>query len=197
MNDCLSPILHRNSLELRALHNVQIRSAVEDLLALFDPVSAALNVLQSDTATIADAFDAFVKLKQNQKIKTNENASAALHKYSEYTLSSPLFQAVYLLDPSYHGEHLNPNELESACIYIKSLHSDNQDMREALTDYISNSPPYNTQAIVRGRNWWKAGKRLGFNPLLCDLGIDMGACIASSAGLERSFSTMKLTYGEL
>ena len=45
--------------------------------------------------------------------------------------------------------------------------------------------------------WWQAGHRLGFPPLLTDLAIKLHSINASSAGLERHLSTMRITYGML
>ena len=45
--------------------------------------------------------------------------------------------------------------------------------------------------------WWVAGKRIGFDSGLCDMALRLVTDVANSAGLERRFSTMRVTYGLL
>ena len=42
-----------------------------------------------------------------------------------------------------------------------------------------------------------AGKRMGFDYALCDVAFKLVSAVANSAGIERQFSTMKLTFGTL
>ena len=51
-----------NGTERKFLENVQIRSSARDLLAIFDAITAAINRLQSDTATIAEAVESWLEL---------------------------------------------------------------------------------------------------------------------------------------
>ena len=46
-------------------------------------------------------------------------------------------------------------------------------------------------------SWWKGGLRMGFDPILVDVACSIVEAVSSSAGLERYFSTMGLTYGRL
>ena len=52
-------------------------------------------------------------------------------------------------------------------------------------------------ADVEPQVWWAAGKRLGFDEALCEIASKLLTATANSAGLERQFSTLKLTYGML
>ena len=46
--------------------------------------------------------------------------------------------------------------------------------------------------------WWIAGKLLGFDENLCKVGMMLVTAVANSTGLERQFSTMRVTiYGDL
>ena len=52
-------------------------------------------------------------------------------------------------------------------------------------------------ADVEPHVWWDAGKRLGFDEALYEIARKLLTATANSAGLERQFSTLKLTYGML
>ena len=45
--------------------------------------------------------------------------------------------------------------------------------------------------------WWQAGNRLGFPSRLADFAVRVLSIVPSTAGLERLFSTLRLTYGLL
>ena len=64
-------------------------------------------------------------------------------------------------------------------------------------------PPYNEYLFAEGYKkveseaWWRSGLRLGFSKELVDYASTLANAISSSAGLERCFSTLGLTYGKL
>jgi hypothetical protein len=73
-------------------------------------------------------------------------------------------------------------------------------IRAAVTLYLAKSAPYNSLSISRDISppaWWAAGLRIGFNSKLVSIATQLASAIATSAGLERQFSTMKLTCGAL
>src|SRR5208283_3459396 len=89
-------------------------------------------------------------------------------------------------------------EIELAMEYLVSLKPDSVTLRPSLTEYLANFHPYNSRAIDQAsRAWWNAGRRLGFDNDLASIAEDLIACICNSAKLERAFSTMRATYGDL
>lgn len=50
---------------------------------------------------------------------------------------------------------------------------------------------------VTPTTWWSAGSRFGFPMELTELALDLAANLPNSAGLERCFSKLRLTYGML
>ena len=46
-------------------------------------------------------------------------------------------------------------------------------------------------------SWWAAGTKLGFCPILAEIALSIVSAVPASAGLERHFSTLGLTYGKL
>ena len=45
--------------------------------------------------------------------------------------------------------------------------------------------------------WWVAGERIGLDNGLWDVALRLVTGVANSAGLERQFSAMRVTYGLL
>ena len=70
-------------------------------------------------------------------------------------------------------------------------------------NYMAKVPPYNEYLFAEGYKkveseaWWRSGLRLGFSKELVDYASTLANAISSSAGLERCFSTLGLTYGKL
>lgn len=99
----------------------------------------------------------------------------------------------------YQGRRLSPNQLEIGAQFITLLKSDDA-TKAAVTQFMGKAAPYNSSLLsnaVTPLVWWNAGRRLGFNEGLVDVAEQLLTCSASSAGLERLFSTLKLTYGTL
>ena len=109
---------------------------------------------------------------------------------------TPVVYAGYLLDPHHTGEKMNPSEVSEAVLYIKDSYE--SDVLPALMKYMGKIPPYSPHLFgssfknVSSDSWWKGGLRMGF-----DVACSIVEAVSSSAGLERYFSTMGLTYGRL
>ena len=53
--------------------------------------------------------------------------------------------------------------------------------------------PQSTESFRSAPDWWKTGRRIGFSDKLCEIAESLVGGIASSAGLERQFSTLGMT----
>ena len=95
---------------------------------------------------------------------------------------------------------MDATEVATAMAYLREI--DASCMAE-VTNYLAKEPPYSTYLFtddyskVKPVVWWKTGRRLGFSDKLCDIAESIVGAIASTAGLERQFSTLGLTYGTL
>ena len=113
----------------------------------------------------------------------------------------PVVLAANLLDHKYAGEDQNPDETRQAIDYIRETAGEN--IMPELTNYMAKVPPYNEYLFAEGYKkveseaWWRSGLRLGFSKELVDYASTLANAISSSAGLERCFSTLGLTYGKL
>ena len=129
------------------------------------------------------------------------NGSCYLVSKRTSMVLTPVVYAAYLLDPHHTGEKMNPSEVSEAVSYIKD--SCESDVLPALMKYMGKIAPYSPHSFgssfknVSSDSWWKGGLRMGFDPILVDVACSIVEAVSSSAGLERYFSTMGLTYGRL
>ena len=121
-------------------------------------------------------------------------------KRSEMPLTGITF-AANLLDHRFHGNDMNPVETASAVDYIKTFGG--TELMEDLVKYMGKVQPYNDSLFgddyknVSPDAWWKGGIKFGFSAKLVQIACSIVTAVASSAGLERYFSTLGLTYGTL
>ena len=179
----------------RFMEDVPLKRAVTNLLEIFKPIGIALDKLQSDTCTVGSVFQIWnevcVGSPAEYAEKVAKRAKAAL---------SPEILAANLLDHRYGGKDFNKVETASAIEYLNEI--DNGIMRD-VTNYMAKEPPYSENLFgesysgVKPSVWWKTGRRIGFSDKLCEIAESLVGGIASSAGLERQFSTLGMTYGTL
>ena len=72
----------------------------------------------------------------------------------------------------------------------------------ADTNYPAKEPPNSDQFFRKNCDnvepaVWKMGKPIGFIDKLCEIAESLGGAVASSTGLEKTFSSVELTYGTL
>ena len=111
---------------------------------------------------------------------------------------SDVVPAANLLDSRYYGEKLNPVETKQAIDYVKTA---KPDCLPSLMKYVAKEPPYSLSGeeflASTPTSWWAAGTKLGFCPILAEIALSIVSSVPASAGLERHFSTLGLTYGKL
>ena len=177
------------------MEEVSIKRAATDQLAILDPVSEALNKVQSDKCLLGDVCEIWRDLKNaipgeyQAEVSTREQQSL-----------SGVFFAANPLDPRYKGKALCPAEVQTSVAYIQE---NNEEVGVELTKYLANHPPYLESAFryvsisTSPGSWWKAGIRLGFDSRLADIAESLVSASPSSASLERHFSTLGMAIGTL
>ena len=106
-----------------------------------------------------------------------------------------VFLAAHVLDHRYCGHGLTDDQAQAARQFV---HDVNASAAEQLTVYLARNAPFN--AFLFGQKipaecWWDAGKLCGFPLELTNLEKRLHGCHATT--LERTFRTMRLTYGLL
>ena len=92
------------------LHNVGLFNEVKNLHTQLHPISAALDKLQSDSATIADACETWINLLHSlelepYRVKVDKRFRQAVN---------PTYYLANLLHPVFRGKKLDPDHINSA-----------------------------------------------------------------------------------
>lgn len=177
----------------RILENASISRSCDDLLVLFDPVCHALNKMQCATTTLSEAVEIWIELLQ--KAPKKAGGYDLLVARSKQALECPFFLLANVLDPRFKGAKLTPAQVDVARQFAEE---EGSEMAVALNLYLARSSPFRPALFVEGVEpiaWWKAGLVSGFPKCLCELALRFASSLASTASLERIFSTMGHVYG--
>ena len=179
----------------RFMEELSFKRSATDQLTVLNPASADLNQFQADNCLPGDVFEIWRDLRANIPDEYQEDvAKRSLKALSE------VFLAANLLDPRYQGINMYPADMQSATKYIQEV---DLDSGEELMKYLARYPLYlksvfgDVSTITSPGEWWKAGVRLGFNAKFADIADNLFSAVPISAGLERHFSTMGMSYGTL
>ena len=149
--------------------------------------------MQRATTTLSEAVEIWIELLASAP--KNAGGYDLLVSRSKQALECPFFLLANVLDPRFAGGKLTPTQIDVARQYAEE---EGNEMSLALNLYLSRSPPFRPALFVEGAEpiaWWKAGQKSGFPECLCSLALRFSASIASTASLERIFSTMGHVYG--
>ena len=183
--------------ERRFLEDLQVRRAATELLEIFDLIAEALNTLQCDKTTISTATESWLKLSESTQALQNPQVQAEVVKRREEAMNRECFLAANLLDNRYRGQRLTPAQVLKATEFIIKR---DDSTRQPIAHYVAETGTYSTAVVNQEMDpvtFWKMGKKIGFDSNLCDVALQLSTAVCSSAGLERNFSTLKLTYGSL
>ena len=176
------------------LKDVVLFKNVEDAVIVLKPIAEALNFIQSNKCTIADAVDSWKKLVKKFRDKCVEGKEWLERAEKRYNSSVPdSWFAAHLLCPQYAFEDLSASELKKADEWIKSNYPE---CRPSLIDFIAEKKAFQEQFEESGKpkkrvNFLKYQLSIGnLSEQLCNLACRLESLAPSSAGLERMFSTM-------
>ena len=175
------------------LENNGVSRSCDDLLLLFDPIANSLNTMQSPSATISEAIE--IWLQMLSKIPRDHSAFPIVFERSKQALECPFFLLANILDPRFRGSNLTPTQIDKARHFAEQ---EGPEVARALTLYLSGTEPFRSSLFDSQAEpipWWKAGERSGLPPKLCDLALRLSGCLASTANLERNFSTLGNVFG--
>lgn len=178
----------------RNLESAGVLKNCEDLLCLFDPVANALNSMQRNTTTLGQAVELWIDLIE--KIPRNLGGRDDVIQRSKQALECPFFLLANALDPRFAGARLTPEQLDKARQFSEE---EGPEVAQALNLYLARANPFRQGMFHPNADpvaWWHAGQMSGFPPALCSLAIRLSCCLASTASLERNFSTLGFVYGQ-
>jgi hypothetical protein len=187
---------HEGELEsaiIRKIMDYNLFKNARDLAEQLRPISHAIDICQGDSATLADACNVWINLKNNTLLEPHKkHVSARFHK-----AVLPEHLVAYTLHPKYQGELLTPDQLE---IVNKWVISKDPNFIATLISYQAKSMPfpvsYFSDAAVQvpPLTWWKGLKPLGVSADFIDMALQLMDAPASSASIERIFSNFSYIH---
>ena len=148
--------------------------------------------MQRHCTTLAEAVEIWVELLQ--RIPRNVGGYNLVVERSRQALECPFFLLANVLDPRFSGGSLSPDQIDKARQFAEE---EGTSVALALNLYLSRSSPFRPKMFDQKADtmaWWQGGQVSGFPAPLCALALRLCGCSASSASLERNFSTMGYVY---
>jgi len=183
---------------VRKVMDMNLYNQVRDLADMLRPVAIALDRAQNDKTTIADACEIFFRLLNEPTLQDNKQK---VQKRFDMVIN-PCHLAAYIFHPKYLGEGLTPEQKELATEWI--INKDDGFLPPVIS-FQAKAHPFPQMyfqpaaRLMSPVTWWKAmAAQCGDLPSgFADLMIALQTACASSASLERIFSTFGLVMTKL
>ena len=173
----------------RFMEEIQLKRSAADALLFLKPLATALDKFQSKDCGLSLTYETWQSVIECapdtfvEKLSNRRNMAA-----------SDVQLAAYLLD-------LIENFSQAKFLKLNSIYRVSENKMPEVSKYLAKQPPYSSY-LFEGSNkdvdpvsWWKSGLRLGFSTQLVGIAVSLVSAVSSSAGLERHFSSLGLTYG--
>ncbi|XP_053891051.1 dnaJ homolog subfamily C member 9 isoform X1 [Malaclemys terrapin pileata] len=180
--------------------NIGLKRNVEHMLSTLKPISVALNKMQGNSCFIADAVEIWKELSESLKreICNDRVKLQALKKRMGQALS-PAHFLTNILNTQYQGQTLTAEEEELAMTWTSSNHPS---IMPTIINFRAKGEPFKKYMFaddvlkkVTPVNWWKSLKHLDSETV--EVIISLLTAVASSAGVERIFSSFGLSHSKL
>lgn len=180
------------------IRDFNLLQQVKDLIMQLTPVSRALDTLQSNSTTVADACHLWCKLLKDDNLKPH--FVTVKKRFSQSIL--PWHLLAYLLHPKYRGEYLSYEQKEKARECLQKINP--SFLSYAVNFELKEKPFQNTlfseQVImtIDASKWWRSvAKSCEISKEFCGLIAHLQACPSSSASIERIFSNFSFIHTKL
>ena len=170
------------------ISNVSLKRSVEDYIDMLKPIAITLDLMQMSTANLADAVKYWRDLGEKLNAILPTEKQVLFVKRRKMALSKAHFLC-FLLDPRYVSEKILTQEEEQLALsYAAELHSK---LVEVIAKFRIKASPFseNYYAVANAIapcDWWKL---FDIDGTLLAIIQAILACIASTAPIERLFST--------
>ncbi|KAM4023539.1 uncharacterized protein ACNLHF_028214 [Anomaloglossus baeobatrachus] len=177
--------------------NLGVKRNAEDLLERLKPISIALDKMQKDTATIADATEVWKDLEGSlDLLNLSNNVKVAIQHRKDQALKEEHYLANFL-HPIYRGKKLSEAEINSAMEWLANT---NHDIVATVLKLKCESAPFqkhmfadNVVNELKPLDWWKS-QSLVLPAKIINLATQLLTASASSAGVERLFSSFGFVH---
>jgi len=182
---------------VQKIMNMGLYNQVNDLAQQLRPVAAAIDQTQSDKCGLADACSIFKDLMANPVLAPHREK--VKKRYQQAIL--PCHLVTYMLHPKYMAEGMSLEEVEQAKDWLINRNEAFLAPAIAFQAEAAPYPPTFFRASARTMNtltWWKAvGSSADLPPGFYNLMITLHSACASSAAIERVFSSFGLIQSKL
>lgn len=189
----------------KLVSNLNLKRNAEDMLEQLKPIAIALDNIQSNNCSIADAVYVWKDLKKILKEKkVNNEVQQNLDSRYKMALTPAHFLA-YMLDPRYSQSELSEQEKKDALNFAKQKYPCNS-MITLIVKFNAKTSPFdehffeqNVVKEVTSYEWWKSQEIeiSKFNNKVFTEVEQLLTAKASSASVERMFSTFGLVQSKI
>lgn len=184
--------------------NIHLKRSAEDYLAILKPISVAIDRLQRTDATLSDVVQEFKNLESAFE-ETNFTLSQIQkfrHRYEQCI--TPYHLLAYLLDPTkpQHPSALTADEKSCALKVAKELLPSG--LLPLIIQFLAKSDPFTDimfdEEILKTSKalyWWKSQQNVEAVQKVLPTIKQLLSATASSASVERVFSTFGLVHSKL
>lgn len=174
--------------------NYNMYCQARDLVEQLDPIAHALDICQADTAGLALACDTWIDLLANEHL---QRYRAAVQKRFDQAML-PCHFVAYLLHPDYRGSKLTGEQHEKAFEWIADKATEYLAVAVAFENKSTPFPSYIFKTTsLHPATWWRALRRSAVPDGFIDLLVSLQTACASSASIERVFSSFSLVLSTL
>lgn len=193
---------HRENIDkdvAKQVTNLSLKRNVEDYLQLLKPIAVALDKVQSNTCVISEAVEAWLSLYSTLKEHASRSVLEKVEKRMRQALTPNHFLA-HILDPRYFGEKQSNTQINTAMSNLAEVHPSCApsvvNLRAKANPFPSYMFSHDVLRNVRPLSWWNSlSHSLPQNVL--NLAECLLTSVASSAGVERVFSTFGLVQSKI
>ena len=179
--------------------NVGLYNEAEHLRTQLQPVSNALDKLQSDSVSIADACE-WLSLLQEKQL---EPCMSQMEKRFDQAMT-PCHYLANMLHPVYRGKNLKTEHISSAQDMLLNLNSDSYLVPALLTfmtDFSHIPKALQHEPTIKNVKvdvwWWSVERSKTVDRALCTLAIKLLLMPVSSAATQRIFSNFGMIQSKL
>lgn len=180
--------------------DLHIKSMAQEYLVNLKKVALSLDLIQSDSCTISEATHIWLDLKLFFEFEAHNSSMTESFNYRFDMAITEYHLLAYILDPRYFGTKLTDDQLDSTLNFVNMYH------HEIMTEIIkfqARSFPFKEYLFsesavknIKPLTWWLALKNTISHEML-EVVTKLFTAVASSAGIERIFSTYGLVHSKI
>jgi len=182
------------------IKDIETKSIAEEYLIKLKKIAMSLDKIQADCCTISEATHIWLDLKTFFEIEVCSSEMLKFFTNRFEKAISEYHYLAYILDPRYIGEKLTEEQLDSTMNYVSINHPEIMD--EIITFQAQGFPfksyLFNENIVLKIKplTWWIALEK-NLTKEMNEMVKQLFTSCASSAGIERIFSTYGIVHTKL